>query len=213
MPDASDSRLKLTPTQQRLYEALIQRRADLGEWYRAAIAVINDTGLPDRFSLAAHALREVMEKLPGDGISVDRGADLPTKVRNLHPPWDRAHEENQRCGGAWNGAITEPLREFLTAMQAFFDGQVQLVNSRREYARRFMGSLDGTSGLPEDVQRENAKHWMNFHRYFDAIAHHKSVDEPEFRERIAGFEAFISTRLKPRPTDDFATIDALLEED
>jgi hypothetical protein len=92
MPDGNDSRLKLTPTQQRLYEALVERRADLGEWYRAAIAVINDTDLPDRLSLAAHALREVMEKLPGDGISVDRGADLPTKVRNLQPPWARARE-------------------------------------------------------------------------------------------------------------------------
>jgi hypothetical protein len=129
------------------------------------------------------------------------------------PRPDRAHEENERCGGAWNGEITEPLREFLTAMQSFFDGQAQLVDSRREHARRFMGSLDGTPGLPEDVQLENAKQWMNFHRYFDAIAHHKSVEEPEFRVSIAGFEVFISTRLKPRPTDDFATIDALLEED
>jgi hypothetical protein len=103
MPD--DTRLKLTPTQQRLYEALIERRAELGEWYRAAIAVINDTDLPDRLSLAAHALREVMEKLPGDGISVDRGADLPTKVRNLQPPWARAREEQERNGGAWNGEI------------------------------------------------------------------------------------------------------------
>ena len=103
MPD-NYSRLKLTPTQQRLYEALVERRADLGEWYRAAIAVINDTDLPDRLSLAADALREVMEKLPGDGISVDRGADLPTKVRNLQPPWARACEEQERNGGAWNGA-------------------------------------------------------------------------------------------------------------
>jgi hypothetical protein len=99
------------------------------------------------------------------------------------------------------------------AMQAFFDGQAQLVNSRREYAQRFMNSLDGTAGLPGDVQQENAKQWMQFHRYFDGVAHHKSVQELEFRDRIAGFEVFISTRLKPRPTEDFAAIDALLEED
>jgi hypothetical protein len=129
MPDADDARLKLTPAQQRIYAALIRYRADLGEWYRAAIAVINDHELPDRLSLAAHSLREVMEKLPGE--SQDRGADLPSKVRELQPPWIRARQEQERAGGAWNGS--EPLREFLDAMQLFFDGQAQLVNSRRDY--------------------------------------------------------------------------------
>jgi len=213
MAEENDSRLKLAPPQQRLYEALMERRADLGEWYRAAIAVVNDIELPDRLSLAAHALREVMEKLPGDGISLDRGADLPTKIRNLQPPWAKAHEEQERTGGTWNGEISEPLQEFLTAIQVFFEGQGHLVNSRRADAQRFMKSLHGTAGLPEDVQQEHAKQWMRFHRFFDSVAHHRSVAELDFREQIAGFEVFISTRLKPRPTDDFAAIDALLEED
>jgi hypothetical protein len=213
MPDASDTRLQLTPTQQRLYEALIERRADLGEWYRAAIAVINDNALPDRLSLAAHALREVMEKLPGDGITVDRGASLPQKVIGLRPPWNNAHEENQRSGGAWQGDISEPLREFLAAMQSFFDGQDEFTKSRQAFAEQFLNTLDAGAGLPQDVQRANAKQWMSFQGYFLSVAHHGSVKEQEFLSRVAGFEAFIATRLKPRPTEDFATIDALLEED
>jgi len=100
LPHRSDAQTGADPTQQRLYEALIERRVDLGEWYGAAIAVINDTDLPDRLSLAAHALREVMEKLPGNGIRVDRGADLPTKVRSLQPPWARAREEARRQWGS-----------------------------------------------------------------------------------------------------------------
>jgi hypothetical protein len=211
MPD--DVRLKLTPTQQRLYEALVERRSDLGEWYRAAIAVINDRELPDRLSLAAHALREVMEKLPGDGIALDRAADLPTKVRNLQPSWETACTEQGHNRGAWEGQISVPLGAFLTAMQAFFDGQEQLTNSRREFAHQFMNSLDGTAGLPADVQQENAKQWIGYQRYFASVAHHKTVTETDFRARIAGFEVFIANRLKPRPTDDFAAIDALLEED
>lgn len=213
MPDANDARLQLTPTQQRLYQALVERRSDLGEWYRAAIAVINDSGLPDRLSLAAHALREMMEKLPGDGVSVDRGASLPQKVSGLRPPWDKAQEENQRCGGAWQGDIGDPLREFLVAMQSFFDGQDEFTKSRQAYAEQFLNTLDAGAGLPQDLQRANAKQWMSFQRYFIGVAHHGSVKEPEFLARVAGFEAFIANRLKPRPTDDFATIDALLEED
>jgi hypothetical protein len=213
MPDANDARLQLTPTQQRLFQALLERRPDLGEWYRTAIAVLNDTSLPDRLSLAAHALREVMEKIPSDGVSVDRGASLPQKVSGLRPPWDKAMEENQRCGGAWQGAIGDSLREFLAAMQSFFDGQEAFTHSRQAYAEEFLNTLDAGVGLPQDVQRYNAKQWMGFHGYFIGVAHHGSVKEPEFLARVARFETFIATRLKPRPTEDFATIDALLEED
>ena len=211
--DGNDARLKLTPTQQRLYEALIERRADLGEWYRAAIAVINDPGVADRLSLAAHALREVMEKLPGDDIQPDRAASLPEKVRALQTPWTTAREEDQRVGGAWNGEITEALRTFLTAMQAFFDGQAELANTRQAAAQQFIGGLHGAAGLPTDIHVQNAKLWMKYKGYFISVAHHKNANEDDFLERVAGFESFLADRLRPRPTDDFATIDALLEED
>ena len=210
MPD--DTRLRLTAAQQRFHDALVDRQSRLGEWYRAAVAVLNDQELPDRLSLAAHALREVMEKLPGDGVALDRGADLPTKVRALQEPWANAQQENLQHGGIWDGAITDLLWEFLTASRTFFDGQAQLVNQRRDYARRFMETLDGTAGLPPDVQEQNAGAWMRFHRYFDSVAHHKTVTEQEFLARMAGFEVFIAARLRPRPTEDFDSIDLLIQE-
>ena len=213
MPDGSDDRLQLAATQQRLYEALVERNHDLGEWYLAAIGVLNDDGLPDRHALAAHALREVMEKLPAVDITPDQGASLPQKVRELEPAWTRAQHENQCCGGAWGGEISDTLREFLAAMQGFFDGQEELTRSRREHAQRFLEGLDGIGGLPEDMQHKNVRKWMDLRSYFVAVAHHKTVKEADFRARIAEFEVFISTRLRPRPTDDFAAIDALLEED
>ena len=212
MPEAGDPRLQLTPTQQGLFEALVDKRGPVGEWYRAAVAVINDAGLPDRLSLAAHALREVMEKLPGDGVNVDRGADLPTKVRGLRPPWERACVA--RGGGAWDGAIGGELRAFLVVMQEFFDGQARLVRTRRAYAVEFLRGLDvAPTGLPDDVQEQNAKHWVDFHRYFDRVAHHGSAEETVFREQVSRLEAFLSERLILRPTEDFARIEALAQEE
>ena len=210
MPAPSDPRLQLAPTQQVLFEALVDKRAPLGEWYRAAIAVMNDDGLPDRLSLAAHALREIMEKLPGE--NVDRGADLPSKVRDLRPPWERACQE--RRGDTWNGDVNDALREFLVVMQAFFEGQAVLVRTRREYAVEFLRRLDvAPTGLPDDVQKENAKLWVEFHRYFDRIAHHGSVKEEVFRKQVSSLEAFLSARIMPRPTIDFARIETLVEEE
>jgi hypothetical protein len=212
MPESSDPRLQLTPTQQVLFEALVDKRGPLGEWYRAAIALINDDGLPDRLALAAHAMREVMEKLPGDGVRADRGADLPTKVRRLRPPWDLACSAKQR--GEWTGEISDPLRDFLVVMQEFFAGQDQLVITRREYTVQFLRDLEVIpAGLPDDVQIENAKQWMKFHRYFDGVAHHGSADEDAFREQLSRLESFLSARLIPRPTGDFAAIDTLVEEE
>ncbi|MGA9106083.1 MAG: hypothetical protein WB359_12125, partial [Bryobacteraceae bacterium] len=98
--------------------------------------------------------------------------------------------------------------------EEFFDGQEQLVITRRDYAVQFLRGLDVVpAGLPEDVQRENAKQWMTFHRYFDGVAHHGSVDENGFRKQVSSLEQFLSSRLIPRPTTDFARIDTLVGEE
>lgn len=212
MPDPSNDRLRLTPPQQRLFEALVDRRAAFGEWYRAAIVVLNDTEMPDRLALAAHAVRELMEKLPGD-TTFDRARSLPEKVRDLETAWTGAHEENVRGSGVWDGEISEALSTFLVAMQTFFDEQAALTKTRLEYAKEFLDSLDSTAGLPGDIQHANAKQWRSFHKYFADVSHHAGTRDSEFEAQFAGFESFIAARLKPRPTDDFAAIDALLEED
>jgi len=212
MPDGADPRLQLTPTQHGLFEVLVDKRGLVGDWYRAAIAVINDASLPDRLSFAAHALREVMEKLPGDGVRMDRAKELPAKVRDLQPSWKRACEH---YGDArWDGSIAEPLRAFLVVMEEFFDGQEQLTRTRRDFAFEFLKTLEVVpAGLPEDVQRENARHWVAFHRYFDGVAHHGTVDEAGFRDQVSRLESFLSARLMPRPTQDFTRIDLLVQEE
>jgi hypothetical protein len=64
------------------------------------------------------------------------------------------------------------------------------------------------------VQRQNAQEWMRLRAYFNDVSHHRFVaEEQAFQERVTQLEAFLSSRLVPRPTDDFAAIDALLEED
>lgn len=211
MPETAETRFQLTPTQRGLYEALIDKGGHYGKWYRTAIGVLNDPRLPDRLALAAHGLREVMEKLPGDGVSVDRAAALPDKVRRLGLSWERANESNQHGGGAWTGEISDELREFLADVQHFFAGQEQLIARRKDHARQFLNELDvAPAGLPEDLQVSNARQWMVFHSYFAAVAHHRPVDEAEFRGQVSAFESFLSARLNPRPTEDFAAIDAFL---
>src|SRR5579884_1814705 len=96
MPDPPDTRLGLSPTQQELFKALAEKREDLAPCYHAGIAIINDPVLPDRLPLAAHAFRELMEKLPSDGTAVDQGAALADDVRALRLVWERATRQARR---------------------------------------------------------------------------------------------------------------------
>jgi hypothetical protein len=216
MPDQPDDRLELEPTQQVLYKALVDRRTDVAEYYRAAVAVLNDPGLPDRLSLAAHALRELMEKLPNDEQAVDTGADLNTKVTALRPPWENAVAEDRENGGEpWMNGIGGALRAFLVAVAEFFAGRDGIMAGRRQQAVEFLNRLDVAGiALPKDAQRKNAKEWMRLRGYFNDVSHHRfAVDETAFVERMTQMEAFLTARLAPRPTADFEAIDALLQEE
>lgn len=151
-------RLALSPTQQELFKVLAERRADMAACYHAGIAAFNDDLLPDRLPMAAHAFRELMEKLPNDGTGIDQGAALADEVRALRPPWDQAVLEDAAHGGeAWRHGIGDALRTFLVAVTGFFRARDAVAGGRRQQTVQFLNRLDVAAiGLPEDVQRKNA---------------------------------------------------------
>lgn len=217
MPDQTDTRLALTATQLELYQALVDKRPEVAVSYQAAVVILNDQLLPDRLPLAAHALRELMEKLPADdGTVVDIGADLNTKVNALREPWDTAVAEDEGRGGErWSNGIGEALRAFLVAVAEFFAGRDGIAGGRRQQTIVFLNRLDvAPVRLPEDVQRKSAQEWMRLRGYFNDVSHHRfGPEERTFQEKVAQLESFLFARLVPRPTEDFAAIDALLQEE
>ena len=74
MSDSADRRAKdvaspdagpiLAGQQQALLTALIEKDPHLGVMYLGGLHVLRQEGNPDREALAAHAIRELMEKLP-----------------------------------------------------------------------------------------------------------------------------------------------------
>ena len=153
MPDDLDARLQLTPTQQALYDALLEKHGALAELYRAAIAVLNDAVMLDRFALAAHDLRELLEKLLGE--EVDLGAGLNAKIGVLEPLWKQAAEQEQASGnGHWTGQVTDSLRAFLVAAQAFFTERTGIAATRNQVLVRYLHSLDPAQvKLPKELQQ------------------------------------------------------------
>jgi len=84
-----------------------------------------------------------------------------------------------------------------------------------QQAVEFLNRLDVAAvHLPSDLQRKNAQEWMKLRGYFNDVSHHRfPAAESEFAERVTQLEAFLYARLIPRPTADFAIIDALLQEE
>jgi hypothetical protein len=214
MPEEADARLQLAATQQVLYDALLEKPGGLAELYRAAIAILNDATLPDRLAVAAHELRELLEKLPGE--EVDLGAGLNDRVKELEPLWKNASEEERTSGrDPWTGEVTRMLRRFLVAAQQFFEERTRIASTRADLLVRYLHKEDPAQvKLPKEVQQKNARRLMDLRRFFTGVAHHRfPAAEDVFQERVGQLEGFLSAQLNRRPTEDFAAIDALLREE
>lgn len=66
----------LSGLQLRFYEALVDQDGDLAAMYEGAIQVMETDYIADRFAMAAHNLRELLEKLP---IYIDVGPNVSSE--------------------------------------------------------------------------------------------------------------------------------------
>jgi hypothetical protein len=216
-PPEADGRLNLTPNQRTLHRAFLEKDPSLAQMYLGGLAVLNDSTNPDSLALAAHAFRELIEKLPA-AVAVPataRRESLRVKVREVQEAWRRA-QDGSRChsDGKWSGEVDKPLRKLLLRLAEFFAWVDAHLPRRREEIARALQRLDVSGrALPEPLQDLNVEAWTRTHEYFQAVAHHgKVAPRDEFTRWVSAAEAFFLDRLKPRTFEDFASIDELIRE-
>jgi hypothetical protein len=208
---------RLDGAKQELYKALASLNPEVGIIYFGALMTLANTGIPDRFALAAHGLRELMEKLPKyvDVPIVNKGPGLKEKVRALAQRRELAilHSVN-RDGPSWRGEIDDHLREFLSDSDGFFEQFAAEDVTRRGRAATILRGLDPSAApLPEKLEELNIVKWQNCNDYFVRVSHHSRVaDENEFDAHISELETLLIDRLAPRTSEDFATIDLIIKE-
>lgn len=216
-PPEAKGGLSLTPKQRTLHRALLEKDANLARMYLGGLVVLNDPGNPDSLALAAHAFRELMEKLPATVAvpATARGEKLRVKVNEVQDAWRRA-TTGSRChaAGNWSGEIDEPLRKLLLRLAGFFGWIDAHLPRRREEVARTLQRLDASGrALPGPLQDLNVEVWTKTHEFFQAVAHHGKVPTPdELSTWLDAAESFLLDRLKPRTFDDFAAIDAVIQE-
>lgn len=209
--------LVLTARERSLYTALLDKAPPLGRMYLGAIVVLRDSANPERLVLAAHAMRELMEKLP-ETLAVPTTAQresLKGKVREVEGLWLGARQSS-RChvNGDWEGEVDRPLRRLLRRLAAFFEWFNEHMPRRRDELGRTLERLDPTGRrLPQPLQHLNIDAWELTHDFFQAVAHHrKEPAEEEFDKWLHAAEGFLLDRLRPRTFEDFRSIDALIKE-
>jgi len=210
-------RILLTSRQHDLIDVLQRKEASLARIYYGGLVVLHDTSNPEHIPLAAHAFRELMEKMPGwlDVPMKAHSQSLGSEAKNLACAWSRTVVTSAcRNRDGWEGEIDQPLRGFLGKAGGFFAWLTKHRPSRKEEVRRFIRKLD-PAGTPMAAPLEDniVERWQNTREFFTGVCHHRiECESTALRERLELMETLIIERLKPTAAEDAAEIDQLLEE-
>jgi hypothetical protein len=193
-----------------MFEALAGIRHELADMYLGALDVVSKMRNPDRHSLAAHGIRELLEKLPRYlDVPVDAEAQLglAERVRNLTAAWDRWNHSAVN-----DDTLTKNGRKLLAALKEFCDGVRIEIPTRNEQAAAAVRGLDlNPIKLPPQIESLHVQQWREIEGFFIGVSHHtRKTDDEEFSQYVASLARFILERLRPRTFDDFAAIDKLL---
>jgi hypothetical protein len=198
--------------------SLEQRDKRLAEFYLGALRVLADRENPDRFSLCAHGLRELMEKLPEylDVPSIAQRESLKPKVRQVEDVW-LGVQVHSSCfaAGNWEGTIDAHLRKLLSHLGSFFEWFAQHNPRRKQEMQSALVILEGSGrSLPPVLADLNVSAWEAKRDFFVNVAHHrKMVGDKEFGTWLEALERFLLDRLIPRTFDEYAKVDALVDEE
>jgi hypothetical protein len=211
-PDA-DAAVALSGGALALSVALGELDGRLADMYVGARTVLGHLSNPDRLSLAAHGLRELMEKLPRHldvPVEVSKGPGLNSLSRDLVDAWRKWGPRSSKD----DGSLRNPAKVF-AALETFCVAVEADLPTRKEQAAAALRGLDlHPVKLPPSIESLHVSQWRDLEGFFQGVSHHTHVSTPdEFAQYLGALERFLLDRLRPRTFDDLAAIDALLAED
>jgi len=209
--------LQLVGQQRALLEAFREIDQRLGEMYLGALAVLQQPFNGERFSQAAHTLRELINRLPASlGLGGDALAErLGDRLQRPEQAWENAVRRSDcYSDGGWSGQIDQPLSRALKSIHEFFVWKKQHRPRRREELTETVRRLDASGRrLPPRLEVLVVAQWDDTRDYFIGVCHYRlEVQAGEYFAYLDAFERFVLDRLRPRTFADFDAVDAILEE-
>ena len=205
--------VQFTDRQLKIVGALSERGGtfDFAAMFRGAIMARSQEDNPLHFILAAHGIRELMEKLPSSFNVPKSDPGLKDQVRSLNETWMkvRAHE-NWTEVDCWTGPCVGPLAKLVKQLKTFFERFTADFPTRKRIITDFFSDADPKkTPLPEEVAKARVDAWALLWDFFDGLSHHRRATE-EFDTQLDRLEIFLVDVLAPETIKDRTTIDALI---
>ena len=204
-----------TTEQTELVAILVQRNGRLKRIYSGCLRVYCQEDHPDRFALAAHAMRELLAKCPilNGEEQFRQGDSMGSRVE----PVKIANQALKKAGYAEGTAldvVAGAVRELLNKVDEFLQWMQE---NRPKNETKIAKLLSGLSGpgqkLPVDIAKAEVKQWKAANDYFNDVAHHqRETNETEFLHHMTFIETLLRQRLRPPAVADHDDIDALVAE-
>lgn len=211
-PPATSSPLELSGTQRLLYQSIEKRDIELAQMYIGALYALSQEQNPDRWALAAHGIRELMEKMPRIVDVIPQQTNVLPQIDPLAAKWNRhAVESDCHDGESFAGVIDSKLKLFLDQAKSFFDWFNNRPNRKDERRATIRGLDPAPLPLPREIEDLRVKEWDVYVGFFNGVSHHtKIVSDEDFGSALFRVEEFLLNYFSPRTCDDLSEIDALL---
>jgi hypothetical protein len=190
----------------------------LAAMYWQAIRAMDDPLNEERIPVAGYLLRELQKALPKHLPAAPQAKSrltLGNFFTWVEGQWPRLLRNSSCAGndGRWSGDIDNALARFLWELGERVT-RYRADNPRWEsFQREVLGQLDpALSAVPELTQAAVVKLWLDLHDFFNAAAHHATIDEATFEERVRVFEDLLGDRLIPRTFEKRDRIAELVKE-
>lgn len=217
MATSSSEALVLEPLQNQLHSALKAKSETLARMYFSALKVFSQSDIEDRFYLTAHAIREMMGKLPEViDVPVEDGAKqrLGDFVNNVNQEWTKMCSKSRWPGDPkWQGDIDADLKKFMVKIETMLVAKVNIKKGRKSLVQSVIRKQNFSPvPLPTDIEDLRTKEWMNYQDYFTKTAHYNPTDETIFLGYLKHFENFLLNCLEPRTFAVQDDIKKIIEE-
>ena len=206
-----------------LLDALERLSPRLARMYEGALRAFAAIDNPDCLAQSALSMREIFDKLhlATKHQPPHRTVSMKTKANELRRAWQIVIQSSaayQSGSGTWTGEVNGALNRFLGAVAEFINYLARDMPFRRDELSRILNSFDPAPGpLPVPHVDERRSTLENLHEYMNNVAHHNfEPPREEFAERLTSAEKFLMDLIQPlvapRPYEDRAVLDALLQE-
>lgn len=209
---------ELSGRQRILSEALLEKSSLLRDIYVGAFMVLGDLRIPDRFPLAAHGFRELMDQFPScTRVNAQaRSGSLGDHFGKIEKAWNEAKKRSEclQSDGSWAGMIDKSVLRLLKAVGDACAWKEQNSLKRKEVIVKVFRELDGSGFLmPPPLEKLKAEKWQELLNYFLKVLHHNAqTTDDEFESWLVALEDMLIDQLRPRTYDEIAEIDQIIRE-